>query len=44
MWDKLVLFELINCDSITSIGIVNKHYYKYKSKGIRKKHSIMRSY
>lgn len=44
IWEKPVLLVLINCDSTSAIGRVNNHYFKVKSRPIRRKCSIVRFY
>ena len=44
MWEKPISLVLIHCDSTATIGRVRNKYYNVKSRSIRKKHSIMRSY
>ena len=44
MSEKPISPVLIHCDSTATIGRVCNKYYNVKSRSIRKKHSIMRSY
>ena len=44
LWEKPIPPILIHCDSIAVIGRVKNHYYNGKSRLIRRKHSIVRSY
>ena len=44
LWKKPIPPILIHCDSIVTIGRVKNRYYNGKSKNIRRKHSIVRSY
>jgi len=44
MWEKPVPPILIHCDSTAAIGRVRNRFYNGKSRPIRRKHSIMRSY
>ena len=44
LWEKPIPPILIHCDSIDTIGRVRNHFYNDKSKPIRRKHSIVRSY
>ena len=44
MWEKLIPPFLIHCDSTATIGRVRNKYYNGKSRSIRRKHSIVRSY
>ena len=44
MLEKPISLVLIHCDSIATIGRVHNKYYNGKSRSIRKKHSIVRSY
>ena len=44
MWQKSISFVLIHCDSTTTIVRVCNKYYNGKSKSIRRKHNIVRSY
>ena len=44
LWEEPIPPILIHCDSIAAIGRVKNHYYKGKSRPIRRKHSIVRSY
>ena len=44
LWEKPIPSILINCDSTAVIGRVKNRYYNDKSKPIRRKHNIVRSY
>ena len=44
LWEKPIPPILIHCDSTATIGRVKNRYYNGKSKPIRRKHSIVRSY
>jgi hypothetical protein len=44
MWEKPMPPVLIHCDSTATIGRVRNRYYNGKSRSIRRKHSIVRSY
>ena len=44
LWEKPIPPILIHCDSIVAIGRVKNRFYNGKSKHIRRKHSIVRSY
>ena len=44
MWEKPIPPVLIHCDSIATIGKVHNKHYNGKSRYIRRKHSIVRSY
>ena len=44
LWEKPIPLILIHYDSTVTIGRVKNHYYNCKSKPIRRKHSIVRSY
>ena len=44
LWEKPIPPILIHCDSTAAIGRVKNRYYNGKSKPIRRKHSIVRSY
>ena len=44
MSEKPISPVLIHCDSTATIGRVRNKYYNVKSRSIRKKHSIVRSY
>jgi hypothetical protein len=44
MWEKPMPLVLIHCDSTATIGRVRNRYYNGKSRSIRRKHSIVRSY
>ena len=44
MLEKPISPVLIHCDSTATIGRVHNKYYNGKSRSIRKKHSIVRSY
>ena len=44
LWEKPIPPILIHCDSIDTIGRVRNRFYNDKSKPIRRKHSIVRSY
>ena len=44
LWEKPVPPVLIHCDSTATIGRVQNRYYNGKSRPIRRKHSIVRSY
>ncbi|KAJ0027938.1 hypothetical protein Pint_36001 [Pistacia integerrima] len=43
-FDKIVSYVLIHCDSTATIGRLRNHFYNDKSRTIRRKHSITRSY
>ena len=44
LWKKPFPPILIHCDSTAAIGRVRNRYYNRKSRPIRRKHSIVRSY
>ena len=44
MWEKPISPILIHCDSTATIVRVCNKYYNGKSKSIRRKHNIVRSY
>ena len=44
LWEKPIPPILIHCDSTAAIDRVKNHYYNDKSRLIRRKHSIVRSY
>ena len=44
LWEKPIPPILIHCDSTVTIGRVKIYYYNGKSRSIRRKHSIVRSY
>jgi hypothetical protein len=44
LWEKPIPPILIHCDSTTAIGRVRNRYYNGKSRPIRRKHNIVRSY
>ena len=44
LWEKPIPPILIHCDSIAAIDRVKNRYYNDKSRPIRRKHSIVRSY
>ena len=44
LWEKPIPPILIHCDSTAAIGRVQNRYYNGKSRPIRRKHSIVRSY
>ena len=44
LWEKPIPPILIHCDSIDTIGRVRNRFYNSKSRLIRRKHSIVRSY
>ena len=44
LWEKPIPPILIHCDSTIAICRVKNRYYNGKSKNIRRKHSIVRSY
>ena len=44
MWEKPISPVLIHCDITATIRRVHNKYYNGKSRSIRRKHSIVRSY